>query len=150
MTKKKNNIKKENQLGMKPGTASGQLRKMILFKFVKELSLDKCYRCKEPITNIEDLSIEHKVPYLDSPNPKKLFFDLENIAFSHLICNGKARRITNRATEHGLAMYKNKCRCEICVKANYDQCKYYRKKKKLKTGRDRTPLKKLIGASTSG
>ena len=39
------------------------------------------------------LSIEHKIPWLDSDNPKELFFNLEkNIAFSHLSCNISAAR----------------------------------------------------------
>lgn len=44
--------------------------------------------------------IEHKIPWLDSDKPKELFFDLENIGFSHLSCNIKARR--QRSVKHPL------------------------------------------------
>lgn len=40
----------------------------------------------------ETFSIEHLVPWLDSNNPIELYFDLDNISFSHLSCNIKAAR----------------------------------------------------------
>ena len=79
--------KKEQQLGMNPGTAANQLRKIILFDFVKINHLDICFHCNDIIKSENELSIEHKVPWLDSEDPKGLFFSLENIAFSHLSCN---------------------------------------------------------------
>ena len=88
--------KKREQLGMNPATAASQLRKMILFDFVKRLGLDKCYRCGTKIEKKENLSIEHKKAWLDSENPAGLFFDLNNIAFSHLRCNNMNGR--RRAT----------------------------------------------------
>ena len=78
---------KSEQLKMSFGKANAKLRKSILFYLVKECNLDTCYRCKRKIRKIENLSIEHKIPWLDSENPKELFFDLNNIAFSHLSCN---------------------------------------------------------------
>lgn len=86
------NEKKNEQLGMPFGTASGQLRKLILFDLLKKLNKNICFRCGEEISNIEELSIEHIVPWLDSDNPKELFFSLENISFSHLLCNIRAIR----------------------------------------------------------
>ncbi|MBP7540882.1 MAG: hypothetical protein KA802_13235 [Saprospiraceae bacterium] len=35
----------------------------------------------------ETFSIEHKVSWLNSNNPVELYFDLNNISFSHLSCN---------------------------------------------------------------
>lgn len=79
------NDKKRQQLGMAIGTASARLRKMILFDLVRRLGLDVCFRCGKLIEAVENLSIEHKQPWLDvSPD---LFWDLSNIAFSHLVCN---------------------------------------------------------------
>jgi hypothetical protein len=89
--------KKSLQLGMNPSTASGRLVKDILFSLVVETKKDICYHCKEKI-NREDFSIEHKNPWLDSENPHKLFFDLDNIAFSHLSCNIRASRPSNLPT----------------------------------------------------
>lgn len=87
-----NNIKKAEQLGMPTGTASAILRKKILFSFVQKLGLDTCYRCNKKIEKEEELSIEHIIPWLDSENPKDLFFDLSNISFSHLKCNSGSVR----------------------------------------------------------
>lgn len=84
--------KKQEQLGMPLGTASAKLRKSILFSLLKETGKNICYQCGRVIENEDELSIEHKVPYLDSDNPKELFFSLDNIAFSHLRCNIGAAR----------------------------------------------------------
>lgn len=84
---KKGNEKKAEQLGMPYGTASNILKKKLLFDFVKKSKLNYCYRCGKEINNIDDLSIEHKEPWLDTENPIELFFDLDNVAYSHLSCN---------------------------------------------------------------
>ena len=81
------NEKKSKQLGIPFGTASNQLRKKILFQLVQETGRDTCYKCNNIIENVSELSIEHKETWLDSKNPVELFFDLNNIAFSHLSCN---------------------------------------------------------------
>lgn len=86
----KGNNKKAEQLGMPYGTASNRLRKLILFKLLQECGKDTCYRCGKKIENPNELSIEHKINWLDSDNPVEIFFDLENIAFSHLSCNSRA------------------------------------------------------------
>lgn len=87
MSQKMNAIKSE-QLGMNIGTASSQLKKRIMFKLLQRLGEDFCYQCKERIESVDDLSVEHKVAWLHvSPD---LFWDLDNIAFSHLSCNIKA------------------------------------------------------------
>lgn len=90
----KNN--KNEQLGINVGTAAHRLRKMILFKLVQESGRDQCFRCGDKISSVEELSIEHKVPWLDSEQPSQLFFDLENIAFSHLKCNIRVARKKNK------------------------------------------------------
>ena len=89
---KKSNEKKSKQLGMPLGTASAKLRKSILFQLLSESGKNICYQCGNIINSEDELSIEHKVPWLDSYNPKELFFSLENIAFSHLKCNIGAAR----------------------------------------------------------
>lgn len=40
----------------------------------------------------DTFSIEHKVPWLHSENPLELYFSLDNISFSHYLCNVKAGR----------------------------------------------------------
>ena len=90
---------KSKQLGMSFGKANSQLRKMIMFNLVKECNKDVCYRCNKKIEKIEDLSIQHKISWMYSKNPKELFFDLTNIAFSHLSCNSKSKNY--RLSEKG-------------------------------------------------
>lgn len=82
-----NNEKKSKQLGMPIGTASNRLRKKILFWLLVKDDLNWCFHCHKEIESENKLSIEHKMAWLYSDNPKELFFDLNNIAFSHLRCN---------------------------------------------------------------
>ncbi len=78
--------KKQLQLGINPSTASHRLVKDLLFSYVKDIP---CYRCSQPLTR-DTFSIEHKEAWLNSDDPLKLFFDLENISYSHLACNVRA------------------------------------------------------------
>ncbi len=79
--------KAKEQLGMCESKASGRLKKEIMFMLVKKAGLDNCYHCGEKIETKRELSIEHKIPWLHSDDPVGLYFDLDNIAFSHLSCN---------------------------------------------------------------
>lgn len=89
---KKSNDKKAAQLGMSHAHASIILKKNIMFDLIKRCNLDICFQCKNKIENVEDLSIEHKKHWQDSENPIELFFNLDNIAFSHKSCNYSAAR----------------------------------------------------------
>ena len=84
--------KKKEQLRMTQGRASHILKKNIMFMLLKELGKNFCFQCGAEIEIVEELSIEHKVPWLNSDDPIELFFDLDNIAFSHLTCNLRAAR----------------------------------------------------------
>ena len=123
------NEKKNKQLGMHYSTAQHRLRKRILFMLVKRLKLDSCFQCKNLIVDIDDLSIDHKKPWLDADI--RLFWDMGNIAFSHRSCNSSAarfhtkggrkkfeKRIGNRQEEDGhypsRTWYDRGCRCEQC------------------------------------
>ena len=86
-----NKVKSE-QLGMSFGKAANRLRKKILFELVQETDRDICFKCGKRIKSIDDLSVEHKQPWLHSNHPKELFFDLSNIAFSHTFCNVREQR----------------------------------------------------------
>lgn len=131
-----NKDKKRLQLGQDPSTAANKLKKMILFQLVQNTKCDRCYQCSEKIKTAEELSIEHIIPWLDSENPKELFFDISNIAFSHLKCNIAASRKIE--AKHGTRQkYKKGCRCEICKTAVTLETAFYRAKRKVKTGKDR-------------
>jgi hypothetical protein len=83
------NQKKNDTLGMPYGTASNRLRKILLFECLKRHSENVCFRCDQEILKVEELSIEHKKPW-EGLDPK-LFWDLENVTFSHLGCNRPLR-----------------------------------------------------------
>jgi hypothetical protein len=84
------NAKKAEQLGMPYGTASGRLLKLLLLQMARDLHRDTCYRCGKRIMTVEEFSIEHKEAWLDVS--VDLFWDLDNIAFSHRVCNVRAGR----------------------------------------------------------
>lgn len=92
----KGNRVKAEALGMSHGTAANRLRKMILFSLVCRLELNTCYQCGSEILSVDDLSIEHKEPWLRADDPVESFFDLDNIAFSHLSCNVAAASRPNK------------------------------------------------------
>jgi len=111
------NKKKADQLGMPHGTASNRLRKQVLFSLIKRLDEHYCYQCGAEITSVEELSMEHKTPWLD--NSPDLFWDLNNIAFSHPSCNyGAARKI--KAIHPSTSTYRNGCRCDGCKRITSD------------------------------
>jgi hypothetical protein len=91
--------KRKEQLGVAIGTAQHRLRKMLLWGYVVKCGDNTCYQCGKEIISIDDLSIEHKTPWLDSEDPKKLFFDPDNITYSHLSCNVRAARKPNKKYE---------------------------------------------------
>ena len=109
---KDGNRKKNEQLGMNFSTAAGKLRKMLLWKFVQETGNDICFQCGETIENLDQLSMEHKIPWLDSEDPVGLYFNLDNIAFSHISCNcaaGKKAYTGFRRERHDGFIWCAKC-----------------------------------------
>lgn len=105
------NKNKSLQLGMSNGKATHLLRKQIIFFLVKKCSMNLCFRCGQEITDIKDLSIDHKTDWLYSENPGGLFFDMDNIAFSHLKCNtasskNKQKRIIGKSGFKGVTFSK--------------------------------------------
>lgn len=117
---------KSKQLGMPFGTASGRLRKQILFRYVVRCGDDICFKCKRKIKNIDNLSIEHKKPWQGKDTA--LFWDLDNIAFSHLECN--KRRKKNYRHGSYLKYSTHNCRCNKCREAKRIYQNSYRKKKR--------------------
>lgn len=121
--------KKKEQLGIDPGTAANRLRKSVLFSFAKRLDLNFCYQCGCEIEDIHRFTMEHKTPWLDSEDPVRLFFDIDNIAFSHASCNYSASRGRLGKPCPSLTAYRKGCRCEGCLDVRK---KYKRNKKKYK------------------
>lgn len=113
--------KKQKQLGINPGTARNKLVKLLLFDMANKLNQLNCFQCGKKIKNIDDFTIEHKIPWLDSNNPKELFFNLDNIAFSHKVCNIKAARKNK----------KSKGQCSSCKKIK-SESEFYKNKSKVR------------------
>lgn len=72
----KGNKKKTLQLGIPFGTACNRLRRSIMFALLRQTDKDTCHRCGEVIESVDNLSIEHVRPWMDSEDPKGLFWDL--------------------------------------------------------------------------
>jgi len=111
-----NNKRKNDLLGMPFGTANGILRKRIMFDLVCRLNLNVCFRCCNPISDIDDFSIEHKDSWQRAADPRRAFFDLDNISFSHFGCNVGAA-VYEREKRHGIGRYQAGCRCDQCRSA---------------------------------
>lgn len=104
------NAEKSAQLGMPHGTAANRLRKIIMFSLLVRLHENLCFRCGREIEKADDLSVEHKEPWLHVSSD--LYWDLENIAFSHGKCNvGSARTDTPRQVERLASLHaRNRAR----------------------------------------
>lgn len=89
---------KHKQLGMNHSTASNRLVKDILWSYIVMNGEDYCHVCKEQMCR-EDFSIEHKEPWLHSDDPVGLFFDINNITYSHKSCNYSNARRPNKVYE---------------------------------------------------
>jgi len=130
------NKKKTEQLGMPHGTAAGRLRKSIMFNLIKQCGHDICFQCKKTIEKEEDLSIEHKIPWLDSEKPKELFFDLDNISFSHLKCNiAQARQpLKVHFTDKERRLAKNKQNIEYSKRLGKEERQKRRRAEYIRRG----------------
>lgn len=113
-SKSSTRIARREQLGMDYGTASHRLRKQIMFMMIQETGRDTCFKCGCLIECIDELSVEHKLPWLHID--PKLFWDLDNIAFSHLKCNKPHRYAggkTKRWNEDQTKLWCNGCEDHI-------------------------------------
>jgi hypothetical protein len=88
-------MKYDDHLGMATSTARSRLYKQTLFLLAKETKKNICYRCNQFIENEEDFSLDHKKEWRYSSDPEFLFFDPDNLAFSHCSCNSSSRRCPN-------------------------------------------------------
>lgn len=129
----RNNRKKRDQLGQPHGTATHKLRKIVMFDLLTKLGLTSCFRCAKSIETVDSLSIEHKEPWLDSPDPIGRFFDITNIGFSHLFCNVGAARRTNKLNLPPQALLeRTRERRAACMRRIYTPAR--RRAKYVRTG----------------
>ena len=114
------------------GTAGGKLKKMILFDLLKRHSENVCYRCGNEIESCDELSVEHKKAWLH--NDPALFWDLDNVAFSHLDCNMAERRVRPRNMVHTATGYRYGCRCNGCKNDHTKEMRKYREVNPIAVG----------------
>jgi len=94
--------KKGEQLGMNFSTACHRLRMRLLFKYIVKAGDNICFRCGEEIERAEDMSMDHKIAWMNNGlNSADLFWNLDNIAFSHKRCNRKDYYLYTKATPKG-------------------------------------------------
>lgn len=125
------NAIRTQQLGMPWGTANAKLRKMILWTLLLKLGGNNCFKCEKPIETIEELSIEHKQPWQGVS--ADLFWDMNNIAFSHLRCNtphrpGEGNRKTGKTFHAESAFYPREARWN----GLHHHCKAHQKQERAK------------------
>lgn len=78
--------KANNQLRQNRRTASHKLNRKIMFSLLAETGRHTCVRCEGDL-NEDTFSIDHMENWLDSQDPRGLFFDIKNVDFSCKICN---------------------------------------------------------------
>lgn len=118
MGNKQNSKKHANSIGYKQiPHANRVLYKILVFEYSKKLGLCTCYRCGETL-ELGDFTIDHIRNWRNQSNAKELFFDPDNIRFSHHGCNSKAA--LRSIIEHGTQRMYNqgKCRCDKCKEAH--------------------------------
>lgn len=75
------------QLGQPADKAQAILRRRVMLALIQKAGLDCCARCGARLVDPDDIALDHVVPWRNSQNPKKLFWDLDNVRFSHKHCN---------------------------------------------------------------
>lgn len=125
--------KKKMQLGMNPSTAANRLVKDVLWKLIVQTGQDSCCKCGESMSR-ETFSIEHLVPWLDSEDPLKLYFDLDNISFSHHSCNVGSARNAMKKYETRDEYYRAKREYDRKFSKDRGYCPQRRREQYLRTG----------------
>jgi hypothetical protein len=85
VTKSKKDIKQQRAalLGMPYGTAEKHLRKSMLHALAQQCGKDICRWCQTKIESHSDLAVVHLHDWADDA---ALYWDLNNVAFSHVSC----------------------------------------------------------------
>lgn len=146
-----------DELGMSMGKARNILIRKLMWQMIVETGRTSCYHCGKEMTE-DNYSIEHVIPWRYSEKPSEMFFELDNISYSHHSCNSAAARrvsetgtVVNRVEKpivHGTsyAYQKRGCRCEDCSVA-------YRKARLLEQERRKQnydPEKRAMKYRTKG
>ncbi len=77
--------RQKRDLGMAPSTARDKLMRKIIFRHIEKEGT-VCYRCGEPL-ELDTFSIEHIKPWRNEEDAIDIYFDLDNVTYSHKKCN---------------------------------------------------------------
>lgn len=120
--------KKANSKSKALGECIHRARRKIVNEIIRRYFQDKegeiyCHRCGEEVTG--EFHMDHIIPWINSPEPKLLYFDLNNIAPSHPGCNSAVSRSSLNLTH-----------CEMAIRRKQQKSthnkKYYKKRKQLR------------------
>jgi hypothetical protein len=117
------NQRRSDILGMPFGTACNRLRRMVMFAVLQRHEENVCFKCGKMILKPEDLTLEHKEAWLEGG--ALLFWDLNNIAFSHRQCNLREGFVRREIVDGRLW-------CSYCKKYKSVSC--FHRDKKQRTG----------------
>lgn len=125
--------KKKIQLGMNPSTARSRLMQDILWMLIEKNGMTHCHRCGKNMCR-KTFSVEHIEPWLDSETPLELYFDLNNISFSHQSCNSAAARRPHAAKDDDERKRRIREANARSRSKNFKYCPDKRRQKYLRTG----------------
>jgi hypothetical protein len=91
----KNSIRNKEVLGKTLSNSVIEMWRKLTFDYAQRCGETVCYQCGKKIETYEEFSMEHKIPWRNKLNGRKLFFDLDNISFSHHTCNSRAGQKTS-------------------------------------------------------
>jgi hypothetical protein len=83
------NAAKTAFLGLSFGAANHRLHRAVMWSLIEQCGRTDCFRCGSPMDE-STYSVDHREPWLGES--VALFWDMQNIEFSHLRCNVDARR----------------------------------------------------------
>lgn len=78
---------------------SYRLARKLLYRYAADAGQLSCYQCGKFIMEA-DFSIEHMEPWTNALDREYTFFALNNIAYSHLLCNTRAKQSGNARKTH--------------------------------------------------
>lgn len=85
-----------DQLGTEVSNGLRKLARKMLHSFAQKLGKDLCMRCGKRIETYSEMSLDHCENWINQPNARELFWDLDNVELSHTICNVKESAVRKR------------------------------------------------------
>jgi len=81
-------VKIKKLLGDETKAARFKLLRALAYEYMKMKFHGLCHNCHKFVER-EDFSLEHIIPWMNSFDPKRFFYDVQNLTISHISCNAK-------------------------------------------------------------